>query len=69
MNIETVLALAFAVFISWFLGRRSGKSAGKIEIRNASEKAEKERKKLDEEINADTDLVARAHAAGVVRKP
>ena len=66
---EIVISITVLIaIISWFLGNRYGRKKSKVAIQKASEKAEKERKALDEEINADPDLVARAHASGVVRK-
>ena len=68
-NIASVIAIAFiALAATWFFGKRSGRKESIIATKRASEKAEKERVELDAEINADTNLVARAHASGVVRK-
>ena len=72
--IDTLIAIAVviaALAATWFGGRKSGKTDAKaITERDqalATAKAEKERETLDEEINADPDLAARARAAGVLR--
>lgn len=74
--IDTLIAIAVvigALAATWFGGRKRGKSDAKLKTERdqalATAKAEQDRVKLDDEINQDTDLAARAHASGVVRKP
>lgn len=74
--IDTLIAIAVviaALAATWFGGRKSGKSGAKLKTERdqalATAKAEQDRVKLDDAINQDTDLAARARASGVVRKP
>ena len=71
---DTLIAIAVviaALAATWFGGRKSGKTDAKLKTERdqalATAKAEQDRVKLDEAINQDTDLAARARAVGVVR--
>lgn len=70
-QIAPYLAAAGAIIGALFWARRSGKRDAKretaLEAAERAAKLERERGKLDDEIQQDTDLVARAMRAGVVR--
>ena len=67
LAVIAVVGGLIAAVVAFFRGQSSGKASLQSKIDRNSLKAERERNKLDDEIQQDVDLVPRAKRAGIVR--
>lgn len=60
-------AVIVALVTAWWRGRRSGQSAAKTQATRAALEAERKREEIEDDIQQDPDLAARARRSGLVR--